>query len=69
MLHTTTQGGTLNIVMECAGDGDLSHVIQRRQRDKKPFSEDEIMLWWGWWGRMGTGMGMGDPWGTCTPPF
>ncbi|GFR43292.1 hypothetical protein Agub_g4357, partial [Astrephomene gubernaculifera] len=39
------EGGVLNIVMEYAGGGDLAATIQRRQAEKKPFSEDEIMFW------------------------
>ncbi|GAX76016.1 hypothetical protein CEUSTIGMA_g3459.t1 [Chlamydomonas eustigma] len=35
----------LNIVMEFAGLGDLSEVIQKRAAEKKPFTEDEIMFW------------------------
>ncbi|KXZ45774.1 hypothetical protein GPECTOR_50g567 [Gonium pectorale] len=39
------EGGVLNIVMEYASGGDLAAAIQRRQADKKPFSEEEIMFW------------------------
>ncbi|GLC55209.1 hypothetical protein PLESTB_000959900 [Pleodorina starrii] len=39
------EGGVLNIVMEYANGGDLASAIQRRQQEKKPFSEDEIMFW------------------------
>lgn len=40
------QSGVLNIVMEYANGGDLAAAIQRRQAEKKPYSEDEIMFWW-----------------------
>ncbi|EFJ53307.1 NimA-related protein kinase 3 [Volvox carteri f. nagariensis] len=39
------EGGVLNIVMEYAPGGDLAAAIQRRQQEKKPFTEDEIMFW------------------------
>ncbi|GIM09417.1 hypothetical protein Vretimale_13280, partial [Volvox reticuliferus] len=39
------EGGVLNIVMEYAPGGDLAAAIQKRQHEKKPFSEDEIMFW------------------------
>ncbi|KAG2435593.1 hypothetical protein HYH02_011885 [Chlamydomonas schloesseri] len=39
------ENGVLNIVMEYANGGDLAAAIQRRQAEKKPFSEDEIMFW------------------------
>lgn len=39
------QGGVLNIIMEYANGGDMAATIQRRQQEKKPFSEDEIMFW------------------------
>ena len=40
-----SQGGCLNIVMEYATAGELSSVIQKRAREKKPFQEEEIMFW------------------------
>nr|AAQ64684.1 NIMA-related kinase 3 [Chlamydomonas reinhardtii] len=39
------ESGVLNIVMEYANGGDLAAAIQRRQAEKKPYSEDEIMFW------------------------
>ncbi|KAG2502134.1 hypothetical protein HYH03_000622 [Edaphochlamys debaryana] len=39
------EGGVLSIVMEYANRGDLAEAIQRRQREKKPYSEDDIMFW------------------------
>lgn len=56
------QGGILNIVMEYGSGGDVAAAIQRRQLEKKPFSEDEIMFWWaGRKGRENEGMVGGQP--------
>jgi NIMA (never in mitosis gene a)-related kinase len=41
-----SQGGVLNIIMEFADSGDVAAAIQRRQKDKKFFSEDDVMLMW-----------------------
>lgn len=32
-------------MMEYASEGELSEAVAKRAAEKKPFSEDEIMMW------------------------
>ncbi len=44
-LPSLLQDGCLNIVMEYAGCGDLSEVVNKQAAAQKPLSEDSIMFW------------------------
>lgn len=44
-----TEGDTLHIVMEHATQGDLGTLIQKHAASTKPFTEQEIMQWYGNW--------------------
>ncbi|KAG1679973.1 hypothetical protein FOA52_007037 [Chlamydomonas sp. UWO 241] len=39
------EDGCLNIVMEYAGHGDLSDVVNKHAAEKRPLTEDVIMFW------------------------